>query len=316
MTWRELDTILRANQTFLISSHVNPDGDCVGSQIAVAWYLESLGKQVTIYNADPVPTKFLFLQGTDRFTTDLPDGTFDVLISLDSSNLTRLAWEGAEGIAPTVVNIDHHRDNTSFGACNIVREASATGQILYHLFEDGGVTYPRKVAEALYVAVMTDTGGFRFSNTTSDVLRVCAALADQGLDPARLYDRACASTTRNGMRLHSRVWPTLAFHLDGRVCTMELPLHLVEEVGATYGDSEGLADLTVSADEVSVGVFIKHNDHQTHFSLRSKNHIDVGSMARRVPGGGGHVNAAGCTIEKPIDEAFPQMLAIIEDALE
>ena len=315
MTWSELDAVVRANNSFLISSHVNPDGDCIGSQLAVAWYLESQGKNVAVYNCDPVPAKFAFLQGTDRISTTRPEGTFDVLIVLDSSNLSRLGWDGAEGVAPVTVNIDHHRDNTSFGDVNIVRDASATGQILFRLFEEGGVEYPDHVTEALYAAIMTDTGGFRFSNTTADVLHICGALADKGADPSRLYEKACASTTRNGMRLHAAIWPTLSFHLDGRVCSMELPLGLVEEVGATYGDSEGLADLTVMATDVLVGMFIKHTENLTHFSLRSKNHIDVGKMARRVKGGGGHVNAAGCTIHEPIAMALPKMLTIVEEEL-
>ncbi len=315
MTWSELDAILRNHDRFLLSSHVNPDGDCIGSQLAVAWYLESIGKQVTVYNCDTVPYKFALLRGSERITRERPDGPFDVLIVLDSSNPTRLGWEGCEQSAPVIVNIDHHHDNTSFGTYNLVEPASATGQILYRLFEEGGVRYPPFVAEALYAAIMTDTGGFRFSNTTAEVLHICADLADRGADPALIYEKVYASNTLNGMRLHASIWNTLAFHLDGRVCTMELPLGLIDELGATYGDSEGMADLTLMAADVLVGVFIKHTDTLTHFSLRSKNHIDVGRMARRIAGGGGHTNAAGCTIERPINEAFPEMLRIIREEL-
>lgn len=315
MTWSELTQILNANTTFLVSSHVNPDGDCIGSQLAIAWYLESLGKKVTIYDRDPVPYKFAFLKGSDKISTRKPEGPFDALVVIDASNPDRLGWEGSSSIARTIVNIDHHRDNTRFGACNIVQSASASGQILFWLFEEAGVKYPPHVAEALYLAIMTDTGGFRFSNTTADVLRVCAILADRGAEPARIYERAYASSSRNGLMLHSRIWPTLTFHLEGRLCTMELPLQLIEELGASYGDSEGLADLTITAEDVQVGMFIKHTPKLTHFSLRSKNHIDVGRMARRVPGGGGHVNAAGCTIDEPIALALPKMLDIIREEL-
>jgi len=315
MTWSELDGMVRANGSFLISTHLNPDGDCIGSQLAFAWYLGTLGKRVAIYDQDPVPYKFAFLAGADRITTTRPDGPFDALVVLDASNLKRLGWEGAETAARQIINIDHHRDNTRFGALNIVQPVSATGQILYHLFEEGDVRYPQDVAEALYAALMTDTGGFRFSNTTADVLRVCAGLAERGADPAGIFERVYASSTLNGMQLHARVWPTLAFHLDGRVCSMELPMNLVQELGATYGDSEGMADLTLMAEKVQVGVFVKHTERQTHFSLRSKNHVDVSRMARRVPGGGGHVNAAGCTIDEPIATALPRMLAIIGQEL-
>jgi bifunctional oligoribonuclease and PAP phosphatase NrnA len=315
MTWPDLDAILTAGTSFLISSHANPDGDCVGSQLAMDWLLRSKGKEVVIYSRDPVPSKLLFLSGADRIVTVRPERTFDVLVVMDSSNLKRLGWEGAERIAPTIVNIDHHRDNTLFGTYNIVRPAAATGQILCELFAKEHIEYPLCVVEALYTAILTDTGGFRFSNTNGSVLRTCADLADRGADPAAVYERAYASCSRNGMRLHAAVWPTLAFHLGGKVCTMDLPLRLIDELGATYGDSEGMADLTVMAADVQVGVFIKHTDRETHFSLRSKGNINVGRIARGVPGGGGHINAAGCTLPEPMPSALSRMLAIIEKEL-
>jgi len=315
MTWAEFDTLVSSNRSFLITSHVSPDGDCVGSQIALGWYLESRGRQVMFHSVDPVPGKFLFLKGADRLRGPRPDGPVDVLVVLDASNPDRLGWEGALRSAATVVNIDHHRDNTRFGTYNRIEQASATGQILYKLFAEGGVEYPQYVAEALYAAVLSDTGGFRFSNTTAAVLEVCAALTGKGADPARIYERVFASTSRNGMRLHASIWPTLQFHLEGRVCSMSLPLSLIGELNATYGDSEGMADLTIMAEEVLVGMFVKHTPTQSHFSLRSRNHIDVGNIARKVRGGGGHVNAAGCTIALPIAEAVPQMLEIIRQEL-
>jgi bifunctional oligoribonuclease and PAP phosphatase NrnA len=294
---------------------MSPDGDCVGSQLAMAWYLESQGKVVRFQNVDPVPYKFAFLQGVERLTVTQTDPACDVLVVLDASNPDRLGWQGAASVAPTVINIDHHHDNTRFGTYNLVNHAAATGQILYGLFEDGGVHYPQPVAESLYAAIMSDTGGFRFSNTDGEVLRVCGSLASRGADPSRIYERVFASTTRNGMRLHASIWPTLAFHCDGRVCTMSLPLALIDTLGATYGDTEGMADLTIMAEEVLVGMFIKYTDTQTHFSLRSRTSIDVGSIARRVTGGGGHINAAGCTMHAPMAEAVPKMLAIVEQEL-
>lgn len=235
---------------------------------------------------------------------------------VDASNLQRLGWDAPGNNAPVIINIDHHHDNTRFGHCNVVRSAAATAQILFDLFEEGAVVYPQHVAEALYLAIMTDTGGFRFSNTNASVLQVCATLAQRGADPAKVYECAYASSTRNGMQLFASIWPSLAFHLDGRVCTLELPIERIAQFGATYGDSEGMADLTITVENVQVGVFIKHSSSQTHFSLRSKSAIDVGSMARKVAGGGGHINAAGCTMDLPRDEALPRMLDIIRTELD
>jgi bifunctional oligoribonuclease and PAP phosphatase NrnA len=316
MTWTDLLSTLNSNSSFLITSHASLDGDSVGSQLAMYWYLRSLGKQVSIYNADPMPPKLAFLRNADVVESSKPSGTFDVLVVLDCSNLSRIGWSGGESIGRTIVNIDHHTDNSRFGNLNFVQSRSATGEILYEFLTDSGIEYPDFVAEALYAAIVTDTGGFRFSNTTPSVLRICGNLAERGANPSKVYEMVYASQSQKGMILHSRVWSTLGFHLDGRVCTMELPLGLIDELGATYSDSEGMADLTIMVSGVDVGVFIKHREKQSHFSLRSRDSVDVGRIARMIPGGGGHCNAAGCTIEEPIDQALPQMLALIKRELD
>jgi phosphoesterase RecJ-like protein len=310
MTWPELAAAIADNRSFLISSHVNPDGDCIGSQLAMAWYCRSLGKEVAIYNRDPIPSKLAFLDGTAAITTLRPDRGFDALIVLDASNLSRLGWEGAASIAPRIINIDHHTDNTRFGAANIVDTAmAATGEILYNFFTACDIAYPPAVAEALYAAIMTDTGGFRFDNTCGRVLRSCAAIAERGVDCSKVFRNIYASRSAAAMLLLSRIWSTLSFHHGNRICCLELPLAVIDEVGATYGDSEGIADITVMAEGVQVGIMIKH------FSLRSNSTLDVGRIARSIPGGGGHTNAAGCTLPLPVEAAKLQMLAIIAKEL-
>jgi bifunctional oligoribonuclease and PAP phosphatase NrnA len=316
MTWSELQRVFDANTSFLISSHTNPDGDCIGAQLALLWYLENSGKSVRVYDVDPVPSKLSFLTGASRISAAKPAGQFDVLVSLDASNLDRLGWEGAEGIASHIVNIDHHRDNKAFAHLNIVDHTlSATGEIIYQFFRDTAVDYPPHVATSLYTAIMTDTGGFRFSNTNGSVLRACADLADRGAECAEAYRNLYASDTPAGLLLKARIWSTLAFHFDNRVCTLELPLNLYKELGAEYGDSEGMADHTISSIGVQVGMLIKHNATETHFSLRSMGSIDVGAIARSIKGGGGHANAAGCTLPLPLREAKEKMLGIISKEL-
>lgn len=315
MTWTKLLSVFGEHDSFLISSHVSPDGDCIGSQLALCWYLQSLGKAVSIYNYDPVPSKFRFLQGVEQISTERPQSTFDVLVVLDCSNPQRLGWEGHEQIAQSIVNIDHHRDNMQFGSINLVQTSAATGEIIYRFFSENGVEYPPHVAEALYTAIMTDTGGFRFSNTNSSILKTCADLADKGADCARIYRNVYASFTPNAMLLQSRIWSTLEFHLDNRVCTMELPLGLVDQLGASHSDSEGMADMTILGGEVDIGMLVKHDSGHTHFSLRSRDGVDVGAVARQVEGGGGHTNAAGCTMNEPVERALPKMLQIVSREL-
>jgi bifunctional oligoribonuclease and PAP phosphatase NrnA len=316
MDWAPLSDVIAKNRSFLISSHLSPDGDNVGSQLAFIWYLKSLGKEVHCYCADPLPHKLSFLQDSALITQNKPGGSFDVLVILDCSNITRVGWDCGEVKIGMVVNIDHHRDNANFGALNYVdASAAATGEVIFSFFKHCGAAVPAHVAAALYTAVMTDTGGFRFSNTSGRVLRLCAELADLGVNCADVYERVFSRYTPQALALQARIWSTLKFHLGGRVCSLDMPLSLLDEVGAKYSDSEGMADNTVMALGVEVGVMTKHSPEETHFSLRSKGTVDVGKLAKGISGGGGHSCAAGCTIKKPYSEAMAEMLDILEKVL-
>jgi len=236
-------------------------------------------------------------------------------VVLDCSNITRVGWDCKEISVGMIINIDHHRDNANFGALNFVDAASATGEVIFAFFKHIGVAVPAPTAVALYTAVVTDTGGFRFSNTCGRVLRVCAELAELGVDCADVYERVFSCHTPQALALQARIWSTLKFHLGGRVCSLDMPLSLLEEVGAKYSDSEGMADNTVTALGVEVGVMTKHSPEETHISLRSKGKVDVGKLAKGIAGGGGHSCAAGCTIKKPYNEAMAEMLELLEKAL-
>ncbi len=316
MTWNSLRSLIERNDSFLISSHLSLDGDCVGSQLSLYWYLTSLGKRAVIYNHDPVPSKFMFLRNAGVMRTDLPDDSFDVLAVLDCSNLTRLGWDAGRFSRRPIINIDHHRDNGSFGTVNIVDVgAAATGEIITRFFDEEGIVFPPDVAEALYAAVLTDTGGFRFPNTTSDILHLCANLAEKGASPPAIYEKVYASHSQAGLLLQSRIWSSLRFYCNGRVCCLAMPMSVLDELGAFYSDSEGMVDIATTAVGVQVGIMCKHTDSKTHFSLRSKGLVDVGRIAQKIKGGGGHSSAAGCTLQLPFDRALTAMLAIVEQDL-
>ncbi len=316
MNWGEFRSLVADNNRFLISSHLSLDGDSVGSEAAMRWYLEYLGKEVAVFNKDPVPGKFSFLHGTGDFLSRPPDDLFDVFLVLDCSNLNRLGWN-VDNVAPVMVNFDHHRDNTNFGNINFVDAGSAaTAAIIYRFFTECSISYPSYVAEALYTAILTDTGGFRFPNTTASIFKCCAELVEKGADCSNIYERVYASHAPHALLLHARIWSTLRFYLDGRLCCMEMPLSLPGELGAVYSDSEGMADNTILAEGVEVGMLLKYNEKETHFSLRSKGKIDVGKIAQKIPGGGGHFSAAGCTVNMPHDKALPFMIDIIKRELD
>ncbi len=317
MTWSKLQEIIDSNHSFLISSHVNPDGDSICSQLAFYWYLDSLGKEVIIYNHDPVPRKFLFLRNTDKISNTAPQRTFDVFVILDASNASRLGWNTNRDIAPFVINIDHHKDNACEGDVNIIKhEASATSEILYTFFHARSVIFPVHVAEVLYTGILTDTGGFQFSNTNSAVLRICAQLVDNGADCSKIYRQVYTSFSPSGLLLRAKIWSTLTFYSNNRISSMEMANSLLEESGAGNGDIEGMSDQALTAVGVEVGMFIKYSDTCSHFSLRSNGGIDVGKIAQTIPGGGGHTCAAGCTIKLPLEKAKTKMIELIQKELD
>ncbi|MGM0443187.1 MAG: DHH family phosphoesterase [Fibrobacterota bacterium] len=303
--------------SFCISSHISQDADNIGSQLALYWYLKSLGKDVEIYNADPVPSKFSFLSGSGDITSVEPAKKFDVLVIVDSSNPSRLGWENAPKAARKIINIDHHRDNSHFGDVNIVStDAAATCQIIARLFEENSISYPPAVADALYAGLLADTGGFQFENTTAELLRDAATVIDRGADNTGVYKRLFANKSVNALRLRSEVWGTLAFYGENRIAVMTLDRNRIDELGADNGDTEGLADMAKNGDGVEVAMLLKYDASVIHCSLRSSGRVDVGAIAATIPGGGGHSCAAGCDITgKPLSQAREMIINMVKEAL-
>ena len=298
MIWNDLTKLISDNNSFCISSHVSHDADNVGSQLSFYWYLKSIGKDVRIYNTDILPSKFSFLTNSNLISNDEPTDNFDVLVVLDSSNISRTAWENSVDISKYIIDIDHHRDNSLFGTVNAVdTTAAATCQIIYHFFVDNSIDFPNYVADALYAGILADTGGFQFNNTTSEILRIGADLIDRGADSTDIYKRLFATFSIGGLKLRSAIWSTLSFYGNHKIGVVSMAQSMVKEYCADRGDTEGMSDLTLTAEGVEVGLFIKYDDDSVHFSLRSAGRVDVGAIAASVPGGGGHSCAAGCTIE-------------------
>ncbi|MGD9200364.1 MAG: DHH family phosphoesterase [Chitinispirillia bacterium] len=317
MIFSKLHSIINENNSFMLSSHMNSDGDCICALLTLYWYIRSLGKKVTIFHIDQVPSKFNFLLNADKIGDKRSRNDFDVFIIVDSSNPGRLGWDTEKINAPIHVNIDHHRDNSQFGHLNLIDcKASATCQILYYFLNEFSVKYPSYIAETLYTGILCDTGGFQFSNTNSTVLSVCADLAEKGADCHKIYRNIFTSVSKEGLILRNKIWSTLEFYLDDRISSIELSSAEFDQSGADRGDIEGMSDKALSIKGVDVGIFIKYSENSTHFSLRSKGTVDVGIIAQKVVGGGGHTSAAGCTIDLPVDRAKVKMVEIIKKEIE
>lgn len=311
MTWTKLTDTIAQNHTFILSSHINPDGDCISALLSLHWYLTTLGKEAIIYLTYPVPSKFHYLKNVNSITDKKPQGTFDVFVIADASCPKRLGWD-TDDIAPTTINIDHHRDNYNGGDVNIVdHNAAATCHILYRFFTENNITYPLHVAEALCTGIFADTGGLRFSNTTSEILEIAASLSRQGVDTSVLHRSLYSSYSTEGLLLRSKAWSTLHYFHNNKIGVMQVDITDVAALGDNYGDMEGLSDAALGSVETEVGIFIKHSPMKTHFSLRSKGMIDVGAVAQLIPGGGGHNCAAGCTILLPIEQAKQKLIDLL-----
>jgi len=303
----------------LIASHQNPDGDSIGSQLALAEVLDALAVPHAIVNEGVVPSRYNTLPGVERIgdVRTFADDGFDVAVIIECSTLNRIgAVERLITGDCTLINIDHHPDNAAFGAINWNdTAASAAGEMIYDLIWESGLPVTPTMAANLYAAILTDTGRFHFSCTTPRSLRIAAELMEAGADPTQLTNDIYFRQSPAMIRLAALVAADMEYLLDGRLCAMVLDRARLLETKANQSDTEGLVNLTMSAAGVKVGVlFTEMETGRTKVSFRSQDAIDVGQIAAHY-GGGGHVNASGCQINLPLAEARRDVLAYLKERL-
>jgi len=307
---------------FLLFTHVDPDLDCVGSGLALAEALHSRGKQVWLWSPSPLPEQYSFLPGPERVATEYPAGvSFDVAVGLDTAALDRVgkAPPFTRADFPVLVNIDHHESNTRFGTINWVdATASSVGEMLYGLFEAWGVEVTREMAVCLYASIVTDTGGFSFTNTTPRALRVAASLVERGAEPFALWRHVFGSWPARRQALLGRALGTLRVWHDGRLATMRVTQTMLAEAGAVMEDTERFVQYARSVRGVEVAAILREQPggRSVRVGLRSNTPaMHVGRIAAGL-GGGGHPNAAGCTVEGGLDEVEGTIVTLIGQALD
>jgi len=290
---------IRQGNRFLLTSHMNPDGDSIGSALGLARILAQLGKSALVWNRDAAPSIYSPLPGSGRIHVGLepPAGfpeRFDAAIVLECPSLDRT---GLEELLPEValVNVDHHLGNQHYGAVNWVDTAApAVGEMVYRIAQGLHVRVDPETANCLYLTLVTDTGGFRFSNATPLAFEAAAALVREGAQPSAVAQWLYESQPAGTVRLLGEMLATLALHEGGRIATVHLEPAMFERAGAVAGDAEGLIDVPRSIAGVdAVALFKRKDDGQIKVSLRSRGDVDVEAIAREH-GGGGHKNAAGC----------------------
>lgn len=313
-------SVITNNDNFIITSHVSPDGDAIGSTLGLYNFLTSMGKNVSVVLADEPPKKFNYLPGYQSILrcSDITKDVFEgisYVFSLDSGDLDRIG-DVNDFINSKIVNIDHHISNNSFGYINLVEPtASSVGELIYELIKSTDYKISKEIAECLYTSILTDTGGFKYSNTTPKTLSIVSDLIATGIDFSGIYNRAISIKTKTQLKLLSKVLETLDITHDDKVSIISLSREILDSCNAIDEDSEDFINIARDIDTVEVAVFIKEKEDGTcRVSLRSKSLADVRKIAE-VFDGGGHIRAAGCTIKGSINQVKLALMNEIEKVI-
>jgi len=319
-TFEQIGKVLREHQHFAILGHVRPDGDALGSQLALALSLEQLGKDVRVWNEDGMLEKYSFLPRAELLTK--PPATadhFDVAVALDTAIQNRLGTAlAAIGSAKIWINIDHHSSNPGYGDLVMVDvSAPATGEIIFNLIRSQGLPFTHDIAENLYAAISTDTGSFQYPKTTARTFEIAAELVRAGgLDVGEISQQLYENYARRRLELLRELLRTMRFSEHDRVARFSLTLKTAADLGVLPEDNEGLIDHLRAIRGVIVAVFFEElADGKVRVSMRSKDEaVDVCAICQKF-GGGGHTLAAGARVRGSLAEVEEKVLEEIRDVL-
>jgi len=317
--FEEIGRILREHQRFAVLSHVRPDGDALGSQLALALSLKQLGKEVRVWNEDGMLEKYSFLPRAELLTK--PPSTsevVDVAIALDTAIQNRLGTAlAAVRSAKIWVNIDHHLSNPCYGDVVYVDPvAPATAEIVFRLIKSQGLPFNHDIAENLYAAISTDTGSFQYPQTSAHTFEIAAELIRAGLDVGRLSQQLYENYPRRRLELLRELLRTMRFEHGGRIASFSLSARTATELGVLPEDNEGLIDHLRAIRGVIVAVFFEElAEGKVRVSMRSKSDaVDVCAICQKF-GGGGHTLAAGARVRGTLAEVEKRVLEEIGDVL-
>ena len=304
-------------RTILLSVHRNPDGDALGSQLALMMALERQGKTVRSHNLDAVPEIYRYLPGNERITTGAAvEGSYDALVVLDAEPPRTGLFNGSYP-ARTLVNIDHHITNPlEWPLTWLEPDATATGEMVYRLIDRMGVKIDDAMALCLYTAIFTDTGSFRYSNTTPESMRIAATLIEAGADPWIVTEHVYESYSFRRIKLLGSVLGSIERNSDGRTAWVVVTEDLYRQTGTTAEDTDNFVNFVRSVSGVEVAVLFRQTGpEQYKISLRSKGRVDLSSVAQTL-GGGGHKNAAGGMVDGTFLQVRDQVLQAVQQQIE
>jgi phosphoesterase RecJ-like protein len=315
---------LKHSNRLLIATHENPDGDAISSLTAMGLALEKLDKSITLYNGSLIPAVYRFLPAVERITQTAGDmAEFDTAVVLDCADLTRVG-DAADRIAtiPRVINIDHHLSNTGFGDCRLVDpQACATTELIYRLLKTLGVSVDKDIATAIYTGILTDTGSFRFANTTQAAFAICMEMAQAGVNPFEVAQHVYGTYSLGRIKLLNLALDSIEISINGKLSMMTVTQKMLDQTGTQPEDADGLINYARRIEDVKVAALIQELRNGSaggaqprwryHVSLRSDGTVDVATIAAAY-GGGGHSSAAGFGIRGTLSEVKSEIAVLAE----
>jgi len=321
---REVIEAIKKGKRFLITAHVNVEGDALGSQLAMKELLTGMKKEAFILDSDPVPEHYRFMPKASEVSDKFDKvGDFDTAIVLDCPTLNRTGKvkDLIKARKVPIINVDHHISNDKFGDVNWVESgASSAGEMVFRLFKETGVKITKDIALSLYIAILTDTGSFNYDNTSSATHEIAGELLGYGLDPAAVSESVYERRSVEDINLLGLVLATMRVNKEGSVACLEVTKAMLDKTGADLAKSEGLINYARSIDGVKVAVLFKEDQkdkNKINISFRSKGNgdaVDVNKIASLF-GGGGHTKASGCIVTGGLEEAKKKVIAKVEEVL-
>jgi len=313
---KEILAAISAGKKFLITAHVRLDGDALGSELALYLMLKDLGKEAVIYNQDATPEHYRFLPAAEYIVHDLKHiERYDVAFILDCSELDRVGKISADVVRiKTLINIDHHVSNGGFCKLRLLDpKASSTGELLYRLMRKMHVKMTKDICTNLYAAILTDTGGFRYSSTHQETLWAAGDLVEGGADPQWISENIYESDPPAKLQLLSKVLKTLTLDMGTRTASLTVTRKHLQDAGASMEHTDGFIDIPRTVKGIDIAMlYTQMGEKQFKLSLRSKGKVNVEKIARQF-GGGGHVNAAACRIDGNIHEIKQRVLEAVKE---
>jgi len=314
-TLAQVADAIRARRRFVVVSHARPDGDAIGSQVAMTLALRALGKDVRMVAHDPAPQQMQdFPAVADIQLVERLDDVGDAVIFMECGDVRRPGVAGLD--KGFVINIDHHPGNAMYGAMNCIDlTAAACGEIVVDLIAELGVPLSADMAAHVYLAILTDTGGFHYSHISPRTFDICRRCVEAGLDPTAVSRAIYDNNNLGRVRIWGAVLNDMQLAIDGRVATLQMTRELAARCGASYDDTEGLINFPLTVKEIEAVIFFKESGPDDwRISMRSKGEVNVNVIAREF-GGGGHTNASGCGATGDLAHLVPLFEQKLVDAV-